>query len=126
VVSAEASAGALAFEAHEVVEVMQYEEALKIWGASKLISPWTPLRQYESVDVSTVRVVMTFNEGYACCGGTDPDCYCSLAESPRASVEITGETDLGRKLSYDMDASDFNFTEVLGEILCAGDGTLSL
>lgn len=105
---------------------MQYEEALKVWGAQKLISPWAPLRQYETVDVSTVEVKFTFYEGYACCGGTDPHCYCSLAESPRAEVEITGETDLGRSLSYTICAEDFDFTEVLGEILCAGDGTLSL
>lgn len=105
---------------------MQYEQALKHWGASKLINPWTPLKQYESVDVDSVVVTMVFDRGYECCGGTDPDCYCSLAESPSASVQITGTTDTGRTLTHSIDAEDFNFTEVLGEILCAGDGTVTL
>ena len=105
---------------------MQYEEALKHWGVSKLVSPWAPLKQYETVDIETVKVTMVFDEGYVCCGGTDPDCYCSMATSPTAEVLITGQTDLGRKLSHRIDATDFDFTVVLGEILCAADGQMSL
>lgn len=105
---------------------MQYEEALKRWGAQKLINPWTPLKQYETVDIDSVTVEFVFNEGYACCGGSDPNCYCSLAESPSADVYVTGRTDLDRKLTYTMRATDFNFTEVLGEILCAAEGTMTL
>lgn len=33
-----------------------------------------------------VHITESFSEGYACCGGRDPDCYCSFVEP--ASHEV--------------------------------------
>lgn len=117
---------------------MQYEEALKTWGAKKLeqygfggpnhfqgSDIWTSqlIRDDYTIDVSTVEVKMNFDEGYACCGGSNPDCYCSFATSPKAEVDITGLTDDGmHHVSYTMKVEDFNFVDVLKELLeVAGD-----
>lgn len=99
---------------------MQFELALKEWGARKL-------EQYNrKVEIvrESVKVDLEFNEGYACCGGTDPDCYCSLAESPSASVEINGVNAKGKRYRYEMDNWDFDFATILGEIVEAGGGTI--
>lgn len=98
---------------------MKYEDALKEWGAQKLESTYRL-----KVDRKTVRVEMTFKEGYACCGGRDPDCYCSFAESPSASVEVSAAVG-GRMYRYEIDHWSFNFTEVLREIVAAGGGTIT-
>lgn len=93
---------------------MKYEKALKVWGANRLS---TPHRVIDPIDVT---VSMEFNEGYACCGGTDPNCYCSYAESPSANVVIAAG-----KVRETIDVEDFNFAEVLGEIVKAAGGTIS-
>lgn len=47
------------------------------------------LGSYASVDsADVVTIVENFNEGYACCGGRDPDCYCSFAESASHELRI--------------------------------------
>lgn len=92
---------------------MRYEDALNKWGASKLGTDAKP---------EAVIVQFEFSEGYACCGGTDPSCYCSFYESPSAGVRIT-DASTGRWTS--IDASDFDFVTVLAEIVAAGDGTLT-
>ena len=55
---------------------MNYQEALKRWGAYKVGT-----EDWESIEVE-----FDFDSGWACCGGSDPDCYCSFAES--ASMQI--------------------------------------
>ena len=57
---------------------MNYEEALKRWGAGK-----AGTEEWEDIDVE-----FDMDPGYACCGGSDPDCYCSFAESPRMNVNV--------------------------------------
>lgn len=98
---------------------MMYNDALKVWGASKLREHY---RRYNLSDlrVEDVVVEMDFNQGYACCGGSDPDCYCSLAESPSANVEIRAGKYVTTISHY-----EFNFATILGEIVAAGDGTLT-
>lgn len=111
--------------------VMDYQTALRIWGEKKL-------REYryagipKDVELYDVRVEMEFNEGYACCGGYDPDCYCSFAESPSANVVVTGKYEklhYGKPTEllaeYKMSAEDFDFVSVLNEILVAGGGTIT-
>ena len=102
---------------------MQYEVALREWGALRLEGLHS--RTGVVVDRSTVSVRFDFDEGYACCGGSDPNCYCSFAESPRAEVVVTGRT-VGdeRSLHWSLPASDFDFASVLSEIVAAGDGLL--
>lgn len=93
---------------------MNYEKALKIWGAERLST------RHRTVNPDTVKVEMEFNEGYACCGGTNPGCYCSYAESPSAYVTITSG-----KLKDSINVEDFDFAEILGEIVRAGNGNLT-
>lgn len=106
---------------------MKYDEAVKVWGLKKL------MEQYSSIDIEnfvkeSVTVEMEMNEGYSCCGGSDPDCYCSLAESPSMEVKITAEV-VGwpkyRKAQRTIPSYAFDFVTVLKEIVEAGDGEIS-
>lgn len=103
---------------------MKYDEALKRWGAMKLAT-WNRMG-IDAVDLETVRVDFTFDEGYACCGGSNPDCYCSFAESPSAKVEINGRGlgDRKRLYSWSMNVEEFDFATVLRELCEAGDGMI--
>lgn len=103
---------------------MNYEEALQRWGASKLTKSYSIV--LDDVALGTVRVEMNFNEGYVCCGGTDPDCYCSFAESPTAEVVITGKNKNDGYLRYVIDYANFDFKTVLKELLEIGGGSLNV
>ena len=104
---------------------MKYEDALKAWGYAILVakregeSRWYG-RAYPPVDRDLVRVEMDFDEGFSCCGGTDPNCYCSYAQSPTANVVITD----GR-YRKEIPADEFDFATVLGEIVAAGGGAVT-
>lgn len=79
---------------------MGYEDALKRWGKRRL-------DEYNKTNVDVEDVVVTFDydEGYACCGGRDPECYCSFAESPSFNVNVRGGGGhaYGDDLRYSMD-----------------------
>lgn len=80
-----------------------------------------------SVVIRDVTVVMDFNEGNPCCGGSDPDCYCSFEEAPSANVAISGYDDRPNSrnhLEYLISYEDFSFLDILGQIVVAGGGTL--
>lgn len=103
---------------------MNYEDALREWGARNLEKDNKGL----VIDRSTVQVDMEFDPGYACCGGRDPDCYCSFAESPSADVTITGRREgvkKGQTFTYRIGCYEFDFATILKEIIIAGGGTLS-
>lgn len=103
----------------------KYEEALRKWGERKLHTsgrgPWGA--EADSFDLVTVSTY--FNEGYACCGGADPLCYCSFYESPSASVEVRGLGHLeGVQMGewqYRINLEDFDFVTFLAEVLEAGE-----
>lgn len=97
--------------------MMSYEDALQKWGGDKL-REWNP----EFKADNTVMVVFNFNDGFACCGGRDPDCYCSYAESPSAEVVIEGRG----STTYRIDIEDFDFATILKEIVAAGGGEVGL
>lgn len=99
---------------------MKYDEALREWGARKLEAAG-----YGDVNRQSVIVEMEFNEGYACCGGRDPDCYCSFAESPSASVMIRGSSYNMRNARVEIDHWSFDFATILKEIVEAGGGTVT-
>lgn len=105
---------------------MKYEDALKVWGANKVVERNNI--HLNDIDVNSVSVSFYFNEGYNCCGGSDPLCYCSFAESPSASVRVeaknVGSSQDSRIFSWTQDVEDFSFTEVLRE-LCEIDGSIS-
>ena len=118
---------------------MQYEQALKIWGAKKLsesstfydysVKPYATTVKYkvEEINISSVYVDMEFDKGWNCCGGRDTNCYCSMAESPSAYVEIRGETlEYHEQLYTTISMSDFVFTTVLKEVLEAAESNLTL
>lgn len=102
---------------------MNYEDALKEWGARKLEAGWRFPKKH-SIDRSTVNVEMEFNEGYACCGGSDPHCYCSFAESPSANVVITGTGTDYNRYNTSIDHWSFDFATILKEIVEAGGGSI--
>lgn len=90
---------------------MQYEDALKKWAADR----YRDMYQKE-VDASTITVTMEFDAGWNCCGGLDPNCYCSMAEPPRAYIEVKSN---GKHL-FEISQYEFDFVEILQEILIAG------
>lgn len=100
---------------------MQFEDALRAWGAARLAGVrqssfyWDPLAP--SVSIPDITVQFDFNGGFACCGGSDPLCYCSYAESPSAHVRISD----GR-YEVSIPSDEFDFATVLGEIVAAGGG----
>lgn len=98
---------------------MNYEDALKVWGEQKLNE------YYKNGPYTSVTVTMEFDEGYACCGGSDPHCYCSFAESPKAYVEIAGTDNKGRRQRREIDSWSFDFASILREIVVAGGGTVT-
>jgi hypothetical protein len=93
---------------------MNYEQALKVWGAKRLST------SNRTVNPDAVSVFMDFDEGYACCGGTQEGCYCSYAYGPSANVVISAGN-----LRQTIDVEDFNFIEILGEIVKAADGMIT-
>lgn len=103
---------------------MQYEDAIRMWGAQKLQERYP--RGVFSAD--SVTVDMEFDPGFACCGGSNPDCYCSFAESPSADVVIKGKnTALKKPVSVETKIShyEFDFATILGEIVAAADGVVT-
>ena len=96
--------------------MMNYEDALKEWGARKLESAF----KGRTFDRSSVTVDIEIDPGYACCGGRDPDCYCSFAESPSAYVEICGRNSKGQLQITTIDRWAFDFATVVKEIVEAG------
>lgn len=102
---------------------MKYDDAIKMWGFLKL-KPY--IKQSEKIDINNVSVYMNFSEGYSCCGGGDPDCYCSFATPPSAEVSISAYTNKGRNVSYDIDLAGFDFATILKEIVEAADGHVGL
>lgn len=112
-------------------EPVPYERALGLWGAARLNAHFDrllrsgyPLAVPERVGPEDVRVEFHFEEGYSCCGGRDPSCYCSYAQSPVAEVRIT-DTRPAEGSVVTIDAADFDFTTVLGEIIAAAGGLVS-
>lgn len=87
---------------------MKYEEALKKWGAEK-----AKIEDWESVSVD-----FEMDQGYACCGGRDPDCYCSFAESPSFYVEVK----VGRKTVY-QDSIHYDMADFLKQLFEVADRT---
>ena len=95
---------------------MNYEDALKAWGLTKL-KEWYP---NDKINPDDVVVRMNFNPGYACCGGSDPLCYCSFAESPSAEVRVEAWP-----RSWVMSVENFDFATVLKEICDVADGVIT-
>lgn len=93
---------------------MNYEQAIKVWGANRLSD------KRHTVNPDTVTVTTKFNEGYACCGGKVEGCYCSYAESPSAYVIVQSG-----KRSFEINIEDFDFAEILGEIVEAAGGQIT-
>lgn len=103
---------------------MQYETALALWGARKIEQDsWRP--RPISVDPATVVVQMDFSDGYACCGGSDPSCYCSQAESPVAQVTITGDTFDGPREYTTIEVRDLDLHTILRELLDVSGGAIT-
>lgn len=99
---------------------MNYDLAVKLWGASRLNQRYEGYREGTFIP-DTVTVTFDFNEGYGCCGGSDPECYCSLAESARAEVNIQGKSSDGNYGYSTISFEDFDLATVLREIFEASE-----
>lgn len=89
---------------------MEYEEAVKRWAVRKLNE--IGLKFDPSGDI---KVDFKLDPGYACCGGSNPDCYCSFAESAKLCGEIWFITPKGKRQLYPL--SYLDFANTLREIL---------
>lgn len=58
-----------------------YEEQLIKWATER----------FERLpgDIQRVTLENQYYEGYDCCGGSDPNCYCSFAESATLNLVVT-------------------------------------
>lgn len=108
-----------------------YDVALQAWGSIRLAaSRGLPVSR---IDRSSIKVSMDFDAGYACCNMTDPDCHCTQAIAPTANVVITGFITVDpatgsprRMIEEKIDSEWFEFSDILREIVEAGDGVISL
>lgn len=100
---------------------MNYEEALKVWGAGRLaeVAP-----AFHEINLDSVRVEINFEDGWS-----DPDLnsYGSQDYSGTCWVEIVGRTlqNPKRTLTVTIPQHEFNFATVLGEIVAAGEGAVT-
>lgn len=104
---------------------MEYDLAVRTWGAKKLTEkikddPYYRARATTPVDPADVTVEWQYDEGYNCCGGRDSDCYCSQATAGMAHISISAPG-----VAAHVDAEDFDFVEVLREIVEAAGGTVT-
>lgn len=102
---------------------MEYTEALALWGEMKLRELGYTGDRFEGIKVD-----IEVNPGYNCCGGTDPECYCSLVESARAYVEITAKVVNGSSVDTircEADPYGSDFSTILREICAVGGGSIS-
>lgn len=100
------------------------EEAVALWGMRKLndqAERWGKTGRV--TDPSSVSVSFDFSEGYACCGGADPNCYCSMAESPRADVYISSHESGAEDVQIPV--SDFDLGSIVREVIAAAGGLVS-
>jgi len=92
--------------------MLTYEDAVRKWGTGKL-NGYSNLRG--KFDETSVSVNFVLDEGYACCGGSDPNCYCSFAESPSMKAYVSYKTLKGR--TEKIVISYIDFAETLREVL---------
>lgn len=105
---------------------MKYEDAIRVWGAYRLKNYYGSNLDGDGINFDSVEVKFEFEEGFACCGGSDPNCYCSFAESPRADVAINGIENKGRYVSMRISIEDFDFATVLRELCEISDGSIEI
>lgn len=103
---------------------MHYEEALKAWATQRMLACRPDLAG--KIDLSTITADVEIEPGYNCCGGSDPNCYCSFATSPSLEVTVGARRLTGRGYEAVVIGSDFDFTSFLREVLEVGEGKLSL
>lgn len=100
---------------------MNADEALQEWGRRKL------LERYPGTEYSEVYVDQEIDPGYNCCGGSDPECYCSYAESPSMKIEIVGYIGEKRKSVWrethriELDDYNYDFARLIREIVAVGE-----
>lgn len=95
--------------------MLSYEDMVVRWGVAKL-SIYSGIRG--KFDPASVAVDFGVNEGFACCGGSDPDCYCSFAEAPYLKADITYRTLKGG--NGRITVTDLDFANTMREFIAAG------
>lgn len=70
-----------------------YEDQIRVWAAKKY--------ELNINEIAKVDLENNYDEGYSCCGGRDPGCYCSLATSATVDMNVTVWGTGGQKLYVD-------------------------
>ena len=92
---------------------MNYEEALREWGKRKLASYRVDLSQ---VDPASISVDFDLDPGYSCCGGSNPDCYCSFAEGASLEATVSYRETKARSRTKSLRCGYLDFGETLREL----------
>jgi hypothetical protein len=90
-----------------------YDEAVRKWGVTRL-SGYRNIKG--KFDETSVTVDFELDSGFNCCGGSDPDCYCSMAESPSMKAYISYKG-IGKFKPGKIEISYIDFAETLREML---------
>lgn len=99
--------------------MLTYDEAITEWGYRRLRQRY-PKGQFER---DSIAVSYEWDEGYQCCGGNDPYCCCSLAESPYNYVCVTAKrTDLKQPKVATIVDRYVEFDELVRELYAIGAG----
>lgn len=72
-------------------------------------------------DLLHARVDIENHKGYKCCGGTDPQCYCSFAEGDWQTYHLIGYKLDGSVIHKQIGDRYTSFNEILGQILVIGN-----
>ncbi len=93
--------------------MLTYEDAIKRWGIAKLNDYRPDIKG--KFDEASVSVSFEIDRGYSCCGGSDPNCYCSFAESPSMEAYVLYKDLKGK--SGTLEVAHIDFAETLREML---------
>ncbi len=96
--------------------MLTYEEAVDRWGRKQL-KHYSGVQKEIAVE-KLITVDFILDEGYSCCGGSDPNCYCSFAESPSCKAKIKYPTVKGGV--KEITISWLDFAETLRDIYACG------
>lgn len=99
--------------------MLPYDDAVSKWGIT-ILQAYPNIRK--DLDESSVTVEFILNEGFSCCGGSNPECYCSYAETPSLKAVISytllKSSRSDRKLSIEY--SHLDFSDTLRELFEVG------
>ena len=74
--------------------------------------------KFSVTDIVRAEIYLETNQGFSCCGGRDPECYCSLAEGASSYLQLTAYD--SNKKHHTMQIHE-SFATILEEIIKIGN-----